>query len=60
VSKIAEDGAQYSRPARSRRRRPGRPLHLPLGPDRFLTVTNASNHEKDLAWFEQHAREFDE
>ena len=26
-----------------------------LGPDRFLTVTNASNHEKDLAWFQQHA-----
>ena len=31
-----------------------------LGPDHFLTVTNASNHEKDLAWFEQHAREFDD
>ena len=22
-------------------------------PDRFLTVTNAANHEKDLAWFQQ-------
>ena len=30
-----------------------------LGPDRFLTVTNASNHEKDLAWFKRHAAGFD-
>ena len=30
-----------------------------LGPERFLTVTNASNHEKDLAWFERHAAGFD-
>ena len=30
-----------------------------LGPDRFLTVTNASNHEKDLAWFKRHAADFD-
>jgi aminomethyltransferase len=28
-----------------------------LDDDRFLTVTNASNHEKDLAWFERHARD---
>src|SRR4051794_11923920 len=25
----------------------------------FLTVTNASNHEKDLAWFEKQAAAFD-
>jgi aminomethyltransferase len=25
----------------------------------FLTVTNAANHERDLAWFRQHAQEFD-
>jgi aminomethyltransferase len=30
-----------------------------LGPDRFLTVTNASNHEKDLAWFKKHAADHD-
>jgi aminomethyltransferase len=30
-----------------------------LEPDRYLTVTNASNHERDLAWFEQHADGFD-
>jgi len=30
-----------------------------LEPDRYLTVTNASNHDKDLAWFGRHASEFD-
>ena len=28
-----------------------------LAPDRFLTVTNADNHDSDLAWFERHARD---
>jgi aminomethyltransferase len=27
-----------------------------LGPDRFLTVTNAANHDRDRAWFERHAQ----
>ena len=26
-----------------------------LEPDRYLTVTNASNHDSDLAWFGRHA-----
>ncbi|HVW19147.1 MAG TPA: glycine cleavage system aminomethyltransferase GcvT [Solirubrobacteraceae bacterium] len=26
-----------------------------LAPDRFLTVTNAANHERDVAWFRDHA-----
>ena len=30
-----------------------------LAPDRFLTVTNAANHDKDLAWFQAHAGGFD-
>jgi glycine cleavage system T protein (aminomethyltransferase) len=30
-----------------------------LGATEFLTVTNASNHEKDLAWFRQQAAGFD-
>ncbi|CAN5518718.1 glycine cleavage system aminomethyltransferase GcvT [soil metagenome] len=30
-----------------------------LAPDHYLTVTNASNHEKDLAWFREHAEGFD-
>ncbi len=29
-----------------------------LDADRYLTVTNASNHERDLAWFQVHAQEF--
>ena len=28
-------------------------------PGPFLTVTNASNHESDLAWFREHADGFD-
>jgi aminomethyltransferase len=30
-----------------------------LEDDRYLTVTNASNHGKDLAWFARHAGDFD-
>jgi aminomethyltransferase len=30
-----------------------------LADDRYLTVTNAANHERDLAWFQAHAAEFD-
>ena len=29
-----------------------------LGSERFLTVTNASNHQTDLAWFRRHAAEY--
>ncbi|MGH2970131.1 MAG: glycine cleavage system aminomethyltransferase GcvT, partial [Solirubrobacteraceae bacterium] len=63
VSKIAEDGAQYSVLCREdggvlddlfSYRLGGRGR----GPS-FLTVTNASNHERDLAWFRRHAEGFD-
>ena len=30
-----------------------------LAPERYLTVTNAANHERDLAWFVEHAGAFD-
>jgi aminomethyltransferase len=30
-----------------------------LGECEFLTVTNAANHERDLAWFQSHAAGFD-
>ncbi len=30
-----------------------------LDGERFLTVTNAANHERDLAWFREHASGFD-
>jgi aminomethyltransferase len=53
VTKLAEGGAQYSVLCRE----DGGALddlftyRLPGG--RFLTVTNAANHEKDLAWFSE-------
>jgi aminomethyltransferase len=55
VSKLAEGGAQYSVLCRD----DGGVLddlftyRVPDG--RFLTVTNAANHAKDLAWFREHA-----
>ena len=30
-----------------------------LAEDRYLTVTNAANHERDRAWFAEHAAEFE-
>src|SRR3954453_13687643 len=60
VSKIAEDGAQYSVLTKPDGGVLDDLFTYRLGPDHFLTVTNASNHEKDLAWFERPAREFDD
>src|SRR4051794_29125543 len=59
VSKIAPDGAQYSVLTKPDGGVLDDLFTYRLDEDRFLTVTNASNHEKDLAWFQQHAREFD-
>jgi aminomethyltransferase len=55
VSKIAADGAQYSVLCKDDGGVLDDLFTYRLGPDRFLTVTNASNHVKDLAWFKQHA-----
>ena len=30
-----------------------------LAPERYLTVTNAANHERDLAWFREHGADLD-
>ena len=59
VSKIAEDGAQYSVLCKDDGGVLDDLFSYRLAPDRFLTVTNASNHEKDLAWFKRHAAGFD-
>src|SRR5215204_2578884 len=59
VSKIAEDGAQYSVLTKPDGGVLDDLFSYRLGPDGFLTVTNASNHEKDLAWFRKHAADFD-
>jgi aminomethyltransferase len=59
VSRIADRGAQYSVLCRDDGGVLDDLFTYRLGPDRFLTVTNASNHEKDLAWFQEHAGDFD-
>jgi len=59
VTKIAERGAQYSVLCREDGGVLDDLFTYRLGPDRFLTITNASNHEKDLAWFRDHAGDFD-
>jgi aminomethyltransferase len=59
VTKITERGAQYSVLCREDGGVLDDLFTYRLGPDRFLTVTNASNHEKDLAWFQEHAGGFD-
>ena len=59
VTRIAERGAQYSVLCREDGGVLDDLFTYRLGPDRFLTVTNASNHERDLAWFQEHAGGFD-
>jgi glycine cleavage system T protein (aminomethyltransferase) len=58
VTKIAERGAQYSLLCREDGGVLDDLFTYRLR-DRFLTVTNAANHEKDLAWFRDQAAEFD-
>jgi aminomethyltransferase len=59
VTKIAERGAQYSVLCRDDGGVLDDLFTYRLGPDRFLTVTNASNHERDLEWFRRHAEDLD-
>src|SRR3954453_10570265 len=59
VTKMAEGGAQYSVLCREDGGVLDDLFTYRLGHDRFLTVTNASNHEKDLDWFSRHAEGFD-
>src|SRR5215211_4374401 len=59
VTKIAERGAQYSVLCNEQGGVLDDLFTYRLGPDRFLTVTNASNHDKDLAWFTEHAGDLD-
>jgi aminomethyltransferase len=59
VSKLAIGGAQYSCLCREDGGVLDDLFTYRLGDDHYLTVTNASNHEKDLAWFREHAVGFD-
>jgi glycine cleavage system T protein (aminomethyltransferase) len=59
VSKIELGGAQYSCLCREDGGVLDDLFTYRLGDDRYLTVTNAANHERDFEWFEAHAVEFD-
>src|SRR5215208_4638342 len=59
VRKIPEGGAQYSVLCREDGGILDDLFTYRLAEGRFLTVTNAANHEKDLAWFQGHAEGFD-
>ena len=59
VSKLAEGGAQYSVLCNQDGGVLDDLFSYRLPGDRFLTVTNADNHEKDLAWFRKQAEGFD-
>jgi aminomethyltransferase len=60
ISRIAIGGAQYSVLCREDGGVLDDLFTYRLDAERFLTVTNASNHERDLAWFREHARAFPE
>jgi aminomethyltransferase len=55
VSQIAIGGAQYAVLCREDGGVLDDLFTYRLDADRYLTVTNASNHERDLAWFQRHA-----
>jgi aminomethyltransferase len=59
VERIAIGGAQYSLLLREDGGVLDDLFSYRLEADRYLTVTNAANHERDLAWFQEHAGGFD-
>ncbi|MEX2196902.1 MAG: glycine cleavage system aminomethyltransferase GcvT [Thermoleophilaceae bacterium] len=59
VSRLAVGGAQYSVLCAEDGGVLDDLFTYRLDEARYLTVTNASNHEKDLAWFRRHAEGFD-
>ncbi len=59
VSVIPVGGAQYSVLCREDGGVLDDLFTYRLEPNRYLTVTNASNHERDLNWFCQHTGDFD-
>jgi aminomethyltransferase len=59
VTKLAEGGAQYSLLCKEDGGVLDDLFTYRFSEGRYLTVTNAANHEKDLAWFRRHAEGFD-
>ena len=55
VARLAVGGAQYSVLCREDGGILDDLFTYRLADDRYLTVTNASNHERDLGWFREHA-----
>ena len=60
VAKIAPDGAQYSVLCREDGGVLDDLFTYRLDTDRYLTVTNAANHERDFAWFAHNAEVIDD
>src|SRR5918998_1450826 len=60
VARIAEGGAQYALLCNEEGGVLDDLFTYRLGPDRYLTVTNAANHARDLAWFQRHAADRDD
>jgi aminomethyltransferase len=59
LSKLEVGGAQYSVLCRPDGGILDDLFTYRLADDRYLTVTNAANHERDLAWFSEHATGFE-
>jgi glycine cleavage system T protein (aminomethyltransferase) len=59
LSRLENGGAQYSVLCREDGGILDDLFTYRLADDRYLTVTNAANHERDLTWFEEHAGDFD-
>jgi aminomethyltransferase len=59
VSRLTVGGAQYSVLCREDGGILDDLFTYRLAADRYLTVTNAANHERDHAWFADHAADFD-
>jgi aminomethyltransferase len=59
VAKLAVGGAQYSVLCREDGGVLDDLFTYRLADNRYLTVTNAANHAKDLAWFQRHAAGFE-
>ncbi len=59
VSKIVVGGAQYSVLCREDGGVLDDLFTYRLSEDRYLTVTNAANHERDFAWLTEHTEAFD-
>src|SRR5215216_6526939 len=59
ISKIDVGGAQYAVLCRDDGGILDDLFNYRLADDRYLTVTNAANHERDFAWFRDHAADYD-